>query len=904
MSRTVADLAVQLRSALSGVLSALGALEGTQRRAKLAEALGLPGGQLTPAALLSRLGAPDADQAGELWPALLTLLGDAADQAVPDWNFTVPDLLAVTADQVQILGETVPADGTVSFAVRLGPLRLATVLHVRQDAALTLTAPPAGQAATAALSLALSGVRLTLPDDPLVGLLAPGGVVLEGDVQARLDAQGARFQGGGKNGVSVPLRVAPPGLRAPTLSLAPASGSGAGRGLRFTASFGASLLELADGTIDGIGGEVTPGGTDTPVRATGLGLSLEVGPARGAGFLERRGDEYGGALELALGVVDVRAFAILRPRGPSLLVALSAHFTPPIELGLAFTLNAVGGILGIGHAIDRAALGEVVRSGHLDRVLFPDDAARAAPQILSTLASVFPARRGSVVVGPMLRLGWGRPISFVTADLGIVLELPSGDIALLGRLRVAVPAPEAPVLDLRASLAGFVDSGAGLAELVGDLAGSRLLTSGIDGGIAVRLQSGSGAAFVLSAGGFHPGFPVPAGFPTPRPLSLTIADSPFLRIVFTGYFALTPGTIQAGAALSVVIGTRDTGVSGRLGFDALVRWEPSFGVVLDLYGSFHLRFDGMSLCSVDLRVRLEGPTPCWHVAGRASVSLFFIDVEFPFDEHWGCTAVAASPPVPDIAVLLERELDNPRSWEPVLPEGATALVTLRRDPAGAGARLLHPLGRLRFSQRVIPLDVEVTRFGPGRLPGPPKAYGVDVRFATGTGTASPVREQFARADFFDLTDDEKLTQPAFEALPSGSELTPPVARPTAPSHTVDVRYETKWIGERGEPPQSVTPWLLGAGHLTGALLHSAVATSAIRGDRIRYHSPPVRAALKPLMFAVAKAGTLTAADGLSSKATFTEASELLRKAALGAPLGRTALLHVIPAHELKAVATP
>ncbi|MGW2050943.1 DUF6603 domain-containing protein [Streptomyces sp. NPDC001858] len=896
MSGTVAALAGQLRSALGGVLPALAALDDTHRRAKLAEALGLPGAQLSPGALLSRLGAPDADQAGDLWPGLLALLAGAADGAVPDWTFTVADVLAVTADDVQVLGETLPADGTITFSLHLGPLRLADVLHVRQDIDLVLTAPPAGQAAAAWLRLAVRGVRLTLPTDPLIRLLAPGGPVLEGDVEARFDAQGARFGGGGKNGVSLPLRSAPPGLRAPTLYLAPAPASGAGRGLRFTAAFGASLLGLADGTVDGIGSELTPGGAATPVPPTGLGLSLSVGPARGRGFLERRGDEYRGALELALGVVEVRAFAILRPQQPALLVALSAHFTPAIELGLAFTLNAVGGIVGIGHAIDRAGLGAAVQSGHLDRVLFPDDAARAAAQILDTLASVFPARRGAVVVGPILRLGWGRPFSFVTADLGIVLDLSGGDIALLGRLRVALPAPEAPILDLKASVAGFVDSGAGLVELVGDLAGSRLLTAGIDGGIAVRLQTGSGTAFVLSAGGFHPGFPVPAGFPVPRRLSLTIADSPTLRIVFSGYFAVTPGTVQAGATLNVVVGTRDTGVSGQLGFDALLRWEPSFGVVLDLHGSFHLRFDGLSLCSVGLRVRVEGPTPCWHVAGRASVSLFFVDVDFPFDEHWGCTAVAAAPPAPDIALLLERELDNPRSWEPVLPEGATGLAVLRRDTVGESARLLHPLGRLRFSQRVVPLELKVTRFGPGRLPTP-TAYKVTVRFATGPAVDSPVQEQFARADFFDLTDDEKLTQPAFEALRSGSELTPPADGPAVPRRTVDVRYETKWIGKSGEPQQGAS-WLLGADHLAAALLHGAVATSAIRGDRIRYHGPPVKAALKPVMFAVARAGTLTEA-GLLRKATFTEAA-----LQFDAPSGRTALLHVIPAHELKTVVTP
>ncbi|MCX5613440.1 hypothetical protein OHB39_38955 [Streptomyces sp. NBC_00047] len=197
-------------------------------------------------------------------------------------------MLIVTTDEVQALSDTLPAGNEISFAAHLGLLQLADVLRVRQDTELSLTVG-------ASLHLAVRGLRLTLLADPLLSLLAPGGLVLEGDVQAELDARGVRFQGGGKNGVSVPLRVAPPGLRAPTLYLAPASpGAGADGGLRLTASCGASLLGLAEATLDGIGSELAPGGAVTPVPPTGLGLSLAVGPPRGRGFLERRGDAYQG----------------------------------------------------------------------------------------------------------------------------------------------------------------------------------------------------------------------------------------------------------------------------------------------------------------------------------------------------------------------------------------------------------------------------------------------------------------------------------------------------------------------------------------------------------------------------------------------------------------------------------
>ncbi|WP_333774181.1 hypothetical protein [Streptomyces sp. IBSBF 3136] len=218
MNGTVADLAKQLRTGLAEVLPQLVALDVTQRRAKLAEALGLPGARLTPSALLSRVGVPESDQAGDLWPKLLALLADAVGGAVPSWNLTVPDVLVVTANDVQVLRDTLPPE--ISFSVHLGTLQLADVLRVRDtDLALAVPSDPTGSA----LQLSVRGLRLSLPTDELLTLLAPGGLALEGDVQGRLDVQGGHFQGGRRNGLAVPLQIAPPGLRAPALYLARSS---------------------------------------------------------------------------------------------------------------------------------------------------------------------------------------------------------------------------------------------------------------------------------------------------------------------------------------------------------------------------------------------------------------------------------------------------------------------------------------------------------------------------------------------------------------------------------------------------------------------------------------------------------------------------------------------------------
>ncbi len=866
MSDSVAVLATEMRTALGPALGTLAAVEAGRRREELARVLGVP--SLTPEALLSRLAAVGAEQAGALWPMLVELLSEAAREARPVWSFEVPDVLRVNGGEVKVMAPALPPE--ITLDLQFGPVPLAGGLEVRGGVSLTLAIPadPAG----ASLVFTVRGLRVALPGDDLLNVLVPGGMVFEGNVSARADAAGVRFEGGGRDGAALPLGTSPPGVRAPALHLAPRTGA-----LRLTASFGASLLGVADATVEGVGTELRPaagGATAEAVAPSGVGLVLALGPAKGSGYLEHRDGRYGGAMALSLGVVEVRAFGVLRTDPLSLLAVLSAEFTPPIELGLAFTLNTVGGIVGVNHAIDHAGLAAAVQAGHLDDILFPADPAAVLPQILGTLGSVFRTQTGSMVVGPMFRLGWGRPVSFLTADVGLILELPSGVIALLGRLRVALPAPQAPVIDLRAAVAGVVDAANGLVEITADLAGSRLLFAPIEGGLALRAKSGTDPTFILTAGGFHPSFPAPAGFPVPKRLSIAIADSPFLKIVFTGYFAVTPGTVQAGAALTVAIGTPDIGVAGRLGFDGLVRWEPSFGLVLDLYGSFRLHAGGASLCSVDLRVRVEGPTPCWHIAGRASVSLFFFDVTFPFDEHWGCTGQVTAPPPPDVARLVEQAVREPRSWEPLLPADVGALAVLRAD--AEGGRLLHPLGRLRFSQRVVPLGIKITRFGPGRLPTA-TAFDVVVQFEGGSGTVTPLKEQFARADFFDLTDEEKLTQPAFEALRSGAELTPPTPGPTAPRRSVKVLYETKWIGGPGLAQERGARWFLSGDVLDAALGHGAVARSAVHIDRTRYTgaSGP-RQVLNGRSYAIARTDTLAENTPVTRTSTFTEGVAALK----------------------------
>ena len=84
---------------------------------------------------------------------------------------------------------------------------------------------------------------------------------------------------------------------------------------------------------------------------------------------------------------------------------------------------------------------------------------------------------------------------------------------------------------------------------------------------------------------------------------------------------------------------------------------------------------------------------------------------------------------------------------------------------------MHPLGRLAVNQRVVPLGLTVDRVGQARPAGGAR-FNIDP-FATVGGRpmpTSPLNDKFARAQYFDMTDDEKLAAPAFESMPAGVEI--------------------------------------------------------------------------------------------------------------------------------------
>src|SRR6185503_11170366 len=103
-------------------------------------------------------------------------------------------------------------------------------------------------------------------------------------------------------------------------------------------------------------------------------------------------------------------------------------------------------------------------------------------------------------------------------------------------------------------------------------------------------------------------------------------------------------------------------------------------------------------------------------------------------------------------------------------------VSLRKIdlPADSDMLVIHPAGVLTFSQRSLPLeDFAIAKFGSKK---PKEENKFKITDAKSQNSAIPadfqgVREQFAPANFLELSDSEKLSRKSFDNLPSGFKLT-------------------------------------------------------------------------------------------------------------------------------------
>ncbi|MER7772294.1 DUF6603 domain-containing protein [Kitasatospora sp. NPDC096140] len=626
--------------------------------------------------------------------------------------------------------------------------------------------------------------------DGFVGAVLPsGGFTLGADLTVGVSyRQGFYFRGTSNLEIQLPahLELGPLEIQGLTISASPnADGLPIGLGVSFRARLGpvTAVVEQiglnADVALrpkgDGNLGPVDLSFGFKPPK--GVGLSVDAGPVKGGGYLYFDPDhgEYAGALDLEFaGLVELKAIGLISTRMPdgsdgfSLLIVITTDFgATGIQLGYGFTLLAVGGLIGLNRAMNLQALAEGVRTGAVESVMFPRDVIANAPRILSDLRRFFPPEEGRFLIGPMAKIGWGTP-TLVSVSLGVVIEIPPGNIAVLGVLKCVLPSEDLPLLALQVDFVGALEVDKSRLWFFAELFDSHVLMMTIDGGMGLLVAWGDSPEFVLTVGGFHPSFkPPPLPFPVPKRLSVDILNRPGQLIRVSGYFAVTSNTVQFGAAAELRLGFGGFGIEGHLSFDALFRFSP-FAFTIAISAGVTLKAFGVGVFGIDLNFELEGPSP-WRAHGRGSISLLFFEISADFDISWGEEHNTTLPPVA-VLPLLAGEFAKTEGWQTRLPSGgANALVTLRQLP-DTDQLVLHPLGTLFVRQRAIPLDVRLDRIGAQR-PGDGRRFSIAPAPDSGLTRVSVTGDKFAMAQFQDLDDAAKLSRPAYENQDAGLELT-------------------------------------------------------------------------------------------------------------------------------------
>ena len=829
-----------------------------------------------------------ADTFDEPVPITLEILGDAAEPPA----FVTAFLRMPAVDPIRVsdhlslalqpkapldvaltgFGDLVPiADGPPGLALTSAfPAEGYTVGEPR-GLRLNLAEPVVGVTLGASSWGARFGVgrfELVIPADvagPILAILLPaGGITLRGKLVVAVDGDGIHLEGGIGLVATWPDTLRLPGLVVRDLKTEISVG-----GVLGLSAYGTVVVSLGPVTvaIEGLGltqqlrltadGTGNLGIVDLPAPGlrmpTGFGVSIDAVILKGGGFLRVEGDEISGALELSLALgplsLSIRAVAVLGSvdGAVSFLVVLGIEFTPAIEIFLGLTLNAVGGVFGLNRTLDPDALGDLVRSGRMNDVMFPDDLAERALEIIASVKKVYPAHKGQFVVGPMLQLGWGRPVSFVTLAVGVVFTFPDPVIVvIIGNLHLALPTDELPLVNLNCGFAGGINFSRGDVWFDASLERSTIGLFEVSGDLCLRAGS---QGFVFSAGGFHPKFQPPAGIPQVRRLAISISPSPILAVRAEAYFAVTSSTLQFGARLFMVAELGPIGVRGNLGLDVLFQTEPHFHFMAEISGSFALTVAGEEICGMDLDVLLEGPGR-WHARAHARIHILFLTVSGTLELSWGDEAAEERLAV-DVGGRVRVALTEDDVWAHVVPAADAGLVHLRSGAVG-----LHPLGSLRLTQTVAPLGVPLQKYGANPVLSP-DAVTVSVT-SPGAGAPAPQTELFAPAQFFSMTDDEKLAKPPFVPFAAGYTVAGDSWRPPTDALTVDVVYEEA-TGEGRDPAGFRLYATLDVGMLAWSLTGAAGRNAADRVD-----PAPVRGlTVQDVGYAVADAasGALLSAFG-------------------------------------------
>ncbi len=630
------------------------------------------------------------------------------------------------------------------------------------------------------------GLRLVIEpgegDGFIADILGDTPLIIEADIGVAWSSEtGFQFEGGVGFDVDLLLDLGLGPIRIDTLHLSLYGGT---EGATFEAAVTGGLnIGVAACAIEEIGIrgklEPTPEGENSPLGP--LKPSIGFKPPKGIGLVINAADvvtgggylyhdealaEYGGVAELGFVSLKLSAIGILTTRMPdgsdgwSLFLSIFAEF-PPLNIGFGFTLNGVGGLVGLHRTFDDEALRARLLDGALDSIMFPENPVANAPRILNDIRAVFPPCQGQFVFGAMMKLGWGTP-TVLTLDLGVIVEVPDPiKIALLGQLNMSLPKPEKVIIELNMDVFGVVNITEGTFAMDATIRDSHILQLlTLSGDMAFRASFGDQPQMLMSIGGFHPKFTPPDNVPSLRRMKASLPLGQFASVELSAYIAITSNTFQVGGRLDIWVRVAGFTAEGWFGFDALIQFSP-FGFDFLVTFGVSVRAGRVTLMGVDVVATIVGPGP-WEIDGVATFEILKIKKSISIDLEVG-QAKQVSVPSYDVAALLRDALEDPGAWGTSEAAAGTGVIL-----SETGEDRVHPGGVVTVSQKLVPFGEKLDKFGNGTVDGAKKFTLISAAFDGSSSSDTDIlQDWFASAEFFNMKDLEKIKAPSFEAYDAG-----------------------------------------------------------------------------------------------------------------------------------------
>lgn len=506
----------------------------------------------------------------------------------------------------------------------------------------------------------------------------------------------------------------------------------------------------------------------------GIGISIETPVVKGAGLISY--DKSEGTLFSALSLEVLKKFTVgcivdadLGVKDGhyfSLVALISTSFSPGIPLGMGFSLNGVGGCLGLNRMYDADAVSGGVRSGVFGSVFFVDNVMNHLTEMKTAVKQFFPEKKKQFFLGVLCKICF-EPV--VTCEFGLLIQAPAPtSIGIVGALKVRVG--DTNLIKINVYFFGDIDFDKGL-RFDASIVDSEIVGLKLEGDMAFRLfWGGPYKGFGLSIGGFHPAYKPEEGLkfaPNMRRLSLSL-NHDIVKIKLETYLAVTSNSFQIGAHLNLQVGWKKFGLIGYAGFDALFVFKP-FRFSFSLEVGVAVMVGSAKLFSVDLALSVEGPAK-WRVKGKAYFTVLFIPYKCDFSLAWGKSPKEERRAT--IAVwkdVLLPELLRDNNW-------ITSSAEQNNDGKEKDENALltlQPNDTFSFNQSAVPFDYPMDLCNDA-LPEDYTSFRLkkvsiiadNKEFSLET---SCLNNDFAPSLYKELSNEERLSNPSYESVTSGFE---------------------------------------------------------------------------------------------------------------------------------------